>query len=199
MLRHGTRKCRDKHGFTLVELMVVVSVIAILGSLLLGAVMEMRKQAKVRQCQSLLQSLVGSIETMKTDYSYTRPLGVDKDGVVLPPADLDNIDVGKELNPKSPFWNPAPLKDTEILLNKRLKTYYEVHSGQVMVNHFVDPFGNEIRYRAEQIDMDVDNNGLMEHYVEELLQSAGPNGAFDDDDDIIQHFPRRSFLGEDKP
>jgi prepilin-type N-terminal cleavage/methylation domain-containing protein len=199
MFKRGARERHEKRGFTLVELMVVVSVIAILGSLLLGAIMEMRKQAKVRQCQSLLQSLVGSIETMKTDYSYSRPLGVDKDGIVLPIPDLDKIDIGKELNPRSPFWKPAPNVATEILLNKRQKTYYEVHSGQVMANNFVDPFGNEIRYRAEQIDIDVDENGFLEHYVEESLESAGPNGAFNDEDDIVQKFPRRAFLGEDKP
>jgi len=198
MLRRGTGKNCEKRGFTLVELMVVVSLIVILGSLLLGAVMEMRKQAKVRQCQSLLASLVGSIETMKTDYSYTRPLGVDRDGVLLTVVELENIDVGKELNPRSPFWKPALDPDKDIILNKRQKTYYEVHSSQVVVNNFVDPFGNPVHYYAEGIDQDVDNNGLLEHYVEESLMSAGLDGAWGTDDDIVQKFPRRVYMGEDK-
>ena len=199
MMTNSEGKKVEERGFTLTELMVVISLIVILGALLVGGIMEMRKQAKVRQCASLLQSLIGSIETMKADYSYTRPLGVDKDGNILPLIDLQKIDMGKELNPKSALWKPPLDPDTDVLLNKRLKTYYEIHSSQVMDGNFVDPFGNEIRYDIEQIDMDIDNNGNMEHYIEESLVSAGIDGAYDTDDDIVQKFPKRIFMGEDTP
>ncbi|MBN1809130.1 MAG: type II secretion system protein [Planctomycetes bacterium] len=185
-------------GFTLVELMLVIAIIAILGSILLGAVMMLKKRAKEKQTAVVLQNLVNSIETMKADYNFTRAIGVDKDGNLLNMVDLDNIDIGKELNPKSPFFQPALTKD-DVRINKRLRTYYEVHSQQVIGNEFVDPFGNPVRYRIELIDMDVDGNGQDEHYAEEYLLSPGADRSEGTDDDIRMDFPKRTFLGEDTP
>ncbi|HHN47053.1 MAG TPA: type II secretion system protein [Planctomycetes bacterium] len=193
----GTRRTAARKGFTVIELLLVVAMIAILGSMLLAAVMAMRAGAKKRQTEILLQQLVAAIETMKSDYGYSRALGVDKDGNVLPASDLDNIDLGKELNPKSPFWNPPPDKDMDILLNKRLKTYYEVHKHQVVANEFRDPFGWPVKYRVELMSEDVDGNNRLEHYAKEYLVSYGPDGSEGTDDDLVFYFPRTVFLGED--
>jgi prepilin-type N-terminal cleavage/methylation domain-containing protein len=192
MTKPITHKTR---AFTLVELLVVVGVIAILGAILLGVVMNAKKDTARKQCAILLQALVTSIETMKADYGYTRALGMDSSGNILPSADLDKIDVGWELDPKCAFWNLPPDKNADIILNKRLKSYYEVHSGQVMGNHLVDPFGGRIRYNAVLIEQDVDGDGTIEKYVEERLESKGPNSSVADDD-IVQIFPKRVFMGK---
>ena len=103
MLSH-TKAKRD--GFTLIELLVVVAIISILGSLLLASIMVMKTRSNISKTELLLQTLVTSIETMKSDYGYTRAIGVDKDDVPLDEVDLDDIDLGKELDPKAPFWDP---------------------------------------------------------------------------------------------
>jgi len=192
------RKIRKNRGFTMIELMVVISIIIILASALLGSVMIFRAKSNEQKTAILLQNLVGGVETMKADYGYTRAIGVDKDGNIITIAEMDNIDIGKELDPKSPFWNPAITK-ADLRINGRLKTYYDVHKKQVINNTFIDPFGNPVRYRIEAVDEDVDGNGRTEHYADECLLSVGKDGTEGTEDDIKVNFPKRAFLGEDKP
>ncbi|GJM24626.1 MAG: hypothetical protein DHS20C16_10410 [Phycisphaerae bacterium] len=64
---------RAKHGFTLVELLVVVSIIALLISILLPSLKKAREQAKATVCLSNLRALGQGIMLYATEYDGRLP------------------------------------------------------------------------------------------------------------------------------
>lgn len=59
---------RSKHGFTLIEVLVVVAIIALLISILLPALASAREQAKVAVCSAHLNQITKSLTYCYTDY-----------------------------------------------------------------------------------------------------------------------------------
>jgi prepilin-type N-terminal cleavage/methylation domain-containing protein/prepilin-type processing-associated H-X9-DG protein len=66
---------RPRGGFTLVELLVVIGIIAVLMSILLPSLSQARKQAKVVQCQSSLRQLGLAAQMYATANRNTFPNG----------------------------------------------------------------------------------------------------------------------------
>ncbi len=56
-------------GFTLVELLVVIAIIAILAGLLMPAIANAQKKAKITSCRSEIQSIMAAINQYYADYS----------------------------------------------------------------------------------------------------------------------------------
>ncbi len=69
----------DKRGFTLVELLVVIAVIAILIGILIPAVMVIRSTARSAQCRSHLRSMAVAAHSYETAKGYLPPGVVSHD------------------------------------------------------------------------------------------------------------------------
>ena len=69
---------QNKRFFTLIELLVVISIISILAGLLLPALNNARKRAKLTQCMSNLKQLGTSFASYMIDYNDIFPVAAQK-------------------------------------------------------------------------------------------------------------------------
>jgi len=78
-VHHVQRPPRDlakQRGFTLIELMIVVAIIAILAGILIPNFVNARAQAQTSACESNLRSIATAMELMYADLqTYTLPAG----------------------------------------------------------------------------------------------------------------------------
>src|SRR5712664_1635521 len=79
------------HGFTLVEIMIVVAIIALLASVAIPSLVEARRKAQKVACQANLKAIAGA----KTTWSLEMRKG-DADV----PADTDLFGLGKPIETK---------------------------------------------------------------------------------------------------
>lgn len=65
-------KCgvRGRHGFTLLELLIVVAIIGILISILMPATQHIRQQSKLKQRDATQAALASAIRAFRTEYGY---------------------------------------------------------------------------------------------------------------------------------
>ncbi len=61
---------RPEPGFSLIELLVVITIIAIISGLILGGVSHLKEDAKVHQAQALLANLMGNAGMYETKTEY---------------------------------------------------------------------------------------------------------------------------------
>ncbi len=108
--KHRNLLKRAKHGFTLVELLVVVSIIALLIAILLPSLKKAREQAKAAVCLSNLRALGQGIMLYSTEYDGRLP-------GPLHPAVYREQTVGQYQG----FTNPGePTDSTKYLLDRQL-------------------------------------------------------------------------------
>jgi prepilin-type N-terminal cleavage/methylation domain-containing protein len=68
---------KRKKGFTLIELMIVIAIIAILAAVLVPNFMRAREASRLTACKSNLKSLSTSMETYSNDWDGMYPGGTD--------------------------------------------------------------------------------------------------------------------------
>ena len=136
-------------GFTLVELLAVITIIMMLSALVLGAAAWAGRKADTGRCQARMQLLKNALEEYKMDYGKYPQQGLG----AVPYAALFSTPIGsgRPGGEKRPY-----ISDTNF-----------VNSSQ----QFIDPWGNYFRYRAQASGLH--NNGMYD------LWSFGPNGSDD--------------------
>jgi len=65
---------RNKKGFTLIELMIVIAIIAILAAILVPNFLKARAQGQLAACESNLKNIATALEMYATDYSGDYPV-----------------------------------------------------------------------------------------------------------------------------
>lgn len=172
-------------GFTLLEVLVVAAIIITLAALSVSAFWVIIKGGEAGKTKFLLQQLAASAKAMKASYRVGGPIGVDAGGKPLPKAQLDDLDLGWELDPRNDLWGPGGVAAGKLVLNKRRQTFFNTTRKQVMRSpepHLVDFFGNRIRYRLDKI-----NGTLIERIV-----SFGEDGIEGTADDLEMVVDRHS-------
>ncbi len=88
-------------GFTLVELLVVISIIALLIALLLPALAKAKAAAESIVCSANLKSIGQMLAEYETSYQGSIPFGVFNDPTLFPNGNPDGSPAG--------YWLPSPI------------------------------------------------------------------------------------------
>lgn len=157
---------RRQAGFSLIELVVVVSIIAVLAALTLGA-MNFMNQKKARTTAKLQVDLLAN--ALQTYHSDNRSFPVNAD---------PNGDRGDEVLYKALYWDGLQAKaNGGTIYLDALDPTNNTKGGQAWIQgkddqaHIVDPWGHPYRYRTgdQAVNPDFD------------LWSAGPDGKTNQD------------------
>ena len=158
-----TNRSETGHGFTLMELMVVIALIAVLATMVLAAGSGIMKKVKRDQIRHLLAELEAGLENYKIDNGIY-PLNPESPSVGTRLSDeearegsevlykylsgdydldgqVDENENVKQYVERLDWWSNKP-KDGK---TPALQRAYEVSQGQYMV---IDPLASPIRYLA---------------------------------------------------
>ncbi len=107
---------RRPFGFTLVELLVSIALIAVLGALLIVVLSSVRQKAATVQCTSNLRQIGIAIFSYTSDHQGQLPPGYDWDEAIAEYLAVSIDDAGKPLSYTSILQcplDPAPLGDAQ--------------------------------------------------------------------------------------
>ena len=88
-----------RRGFTLVEIMIVIAIIAIVASIIMYNMSKARAQAKLSQCVQNLRAIAAGVEMCKTEYpdlfgvsqNQTRDIVIDQDCFLVEKGFLKSV------------------------------------------------------------------------------------------------------------
>jgi len=174
-----SNECSTMHrAFSLIELLVVVSIIVVLLALLAGALMRPRQQQKELEAAEMLQAMGTALLKMKQDLGIDGVLGKNDQGR----KDRTLFNTGelmKELCPaQAAFAGFSPR------FNSAGTVYMEFKQHHLKDNSIADPWGQPYRYIVYVIESN------RWPYEIEALYSSGPDGIARDKDDIVRVISR---------
>lgn len=182
---------RASRGFTLVELLVVISIIIVLAAMSLGGVQIATKRAKTLQTQSDAMALQQAIEQYYQEYSKLPGLGATSDEIQTrgeAGVELLTILLGKE-DDTGTMQNPRKLAFLNVKESRNAKKGGLVYSnggagGQI--DGLYDAWGRPLNvrldndYEGEIPDPLIQGNVVRNR--NSLVYSFGPDGKLGTDD-----------------
>lgn len=193
------RYCAKTKGFSTVELLTVIAVLAILASILLGVGKRLQTQAEEKLADGMVDVLVSALEQYYGDHGEFPTAVVDTE----PDGDIDEVDFGVAVGEVVTFsgvpqdnycWSssalyyflsrtPSSRRIIETLTDRLISNkdsagvvlQIEIPAGSgtiVDLIRFIDPWGNSILYTY------IPSNNFP------LIVSAGPDGVLNTADDI---------------
>ncbi len=169
-------KSRAK-GFTLVELLAVIAIIAILAGLLIPTVGAVRTQAKRTQTRALFSQLSTACINYKSDYGFY-PLFGQPEG--NPDSALSLEDAGEDVYRTLTGYSydgTTILKTPHRRLNSKARSYHSFSEQDFNGKAIIDAFGNTDII----VVLDTDYNGQI---ARQILTTSGPathiDGASED-------------------
>ncbi|MGH7144070.1 MAG: type II secretion system protein [Planctomycetota bacterium] len=155
----GARR-RARRGFTLIELIVVITIMVILASILTTAIMLAMRTAKENECQVKIQTLSAQLE------EYQRRCGS------YPPCDQeDAVESSKEL------YKDLTQPPKGVRFEFHEEDFNCLDTDQSGEKAICDPWNRAIWYApAKMYQYQPPNKDSFR------LMSAGPDGSFDQDD-----------------
>ncbi|HYF48782.1 MAG TPA: prepilin-type N-terminal cleavage/methylation domain-containing protein [Planctomycetota bacterium] len=165
-------------GFSLIEILVVVSIIAILIALLAVALAKPRDQQKQLEASEMLQAMGTALLKMKQDLGIETVLGKNDKGS-KDKALFDTGELFKELCPSAPAFAGFTPR-----FNATRTVYMEFKQHHFKNGAVADPWGNPYRYLVYVID------SQQWPYEVEALYSTGPDGRPHTSDDVVREISR---------
>ncbi|MGD0091153.1 MAG: prepilin-type N-terminal cleavage/methylation domain-containing protein [Planctomycetota bacterium] len=156
-----------RHGFTLVEMLVVIAIISVLSALVLAALGTARRTANENATKAIIKLLEGALERYSTDFND------------YPPSDGDETGIRGSEN----LWRclRTEKKEGPYLRDGDIKTCDSNRNGEPEI---ADAWGRPIRYLHHH---DYGSKNPRKHDFR--LISAGPNGIYEEghktSDDIV--------------
>ncbi|MCQ3950843.1 MAG: prepilin-type N-terminal cleavage/methylation domain-containing protein [Planctomycetaceae bacterium] len=173
----GAAMTRSDKGFTLIELMIVIGIVAVLVAVLAVAILPWIQKAKPRATKALLQNVGNALAGEKVTPNET---SFRKDAGALA-ATLSNDDKMKSsqilvfyLCPTKEVWDQAPAYKGKSYSPKQDPQQFKdsMRGDAGKLQYFVDAWDRPVWFRIEK-------SGAF------LISSAGDDGQWDTDDDLI--------------
>jgi prepilin-type N-terminal cleavage/methylation domain-containing protein len=180
---------RPSRGFTLVELLVVVSIIIVLAAMSFGAIQIATKRQKALTTQNDIQGLTSAIERYYDEYNKMPNVGstdqMTADGESG--SKLLTILLGKE-DSSGDMQNPRQIAFLTARITKNEKQGGLVYGNGNQVKGMYDAWG-----RALNIKFDDDFDGEIQNPIKQgeivrqkkvIVWSFGADGKFGDNDEV---------------
>jgi len=176
----------NKRGFTLIEILVVIAIIAALGGLSYGPIMKYLTLADVTEAQKVCKDLTFAVDNFEIEYTHLPYTGTN----------YPTSDAAIETS-TSAFLDVLMGEDTDI--NDKAKKFFEASEAKSGKNGLVYDGGSVDKLvdkwaKPFTIMLDYDDNGIVDAtdigtgaaYKKELringsiAASAGPDGEYND-------------------
>ncbi len=177
------RNSRRDHGFTLIEILIVISIIALLSSMILVAINKARGSANEAIAKTEVGSLAQALEQYTTEEAEYPGMAKKIAADVNQFPDLYNALFG-ERRPNGPGGRSAPYMKIEekkvMVWDNNTDSYTPVTKAQLdspkVPKYMNDPWGNPYVYRANKGRKIED---FMHNKYGADIYSLGPNGKDD--------------------
>jgi len=172
---------RIPSGFSLVEMLVVIAILAVLGGFGFGTYMLVNKQAKVEQAAMMIEQLSSSLE-VRGNQPFSKLDLDDLQGVLsigsrYPDGDGSRTSTTGLLALLSGDYDSSGrIDDARSPMFPQIDPDYQGKGKYAMDGLIVDPWLNPLRYEFPGY-----NNNVEDGFD---IWSAGPDGVFDTEDDV---------------
>ncbi len=193
----GRPRPRRQAGFTLIEILVVISIIALLVGLVAGGALLAQGAATQNRTQSMMRALLGAQEEFKSQSGF----GIDLNHINNQPIDWGSGTFAQNAPGATGAASAAGLSSSErfvvacFLFDESAEALRAAAQGRgALVDsdgdgflELRDPWENEVLYRNgndQTGSFDGINNNLLPLNRSPFFVSAGKDGDFGTDDDI---------------